>query len=153
MKRCIKCGLLLEDTAIICPGCATLQNKPGPDELPGIARFFAGARPDGEDAPGFSEAQRPRAAVVYLVWSIVLLLFCSFFAVPGLILALQAYSTKDPDLQQSRLKLTKLFCIIGTVLAVLVFSFSVYILVSDPGVLLQSPLSKSAAGAILGGLS
>lgn len=137
MKTCVNCGRLLDDRAILCPGCAAFQPLPPEDAHTSLfTDFFL--------LPGAEEEEQPQSAKEsrrYLIWSIVLLFFCSFFGFPGLIASLQAYGTPEKQKRRRMLGFARGFCIAGTVLAALMAIFTMYLFTADPSLFRQGRVS------------
>lgn len=133
MKTCVNCGRLLDDNAILCPGCAAFQPLP-PDESHSLFTdfFLLSDEEEDEETP---DARRPRR---YLVWSIVLLFFCSVFGFPGLFASLQAMSVQNASRRHRLLGFARGFCIAGTVLAALFVLFTFYLVAADPSLFRQN---------------
>ncbi|MDR3644842.1 MAG: CD225/dispanin family protein [Clostridia bacterium] len=149
MKKCVKCGQLLEDTAIICPNCATLQTE-------GMFRDTRQAGPQGADGTpptqqpfdplggGQPARRRPPGALGYLIWSIILMLLgCGFVGLPSLIFTVMAYSAGDYNKASEQIRFARITCVIETVVFVIIIIVDVVIQLFFPN------LYKAATSAAL----
>lgn len=151
MKFCAFCGKPIEDTAAVCPACGAVQpgqpnppqqpqqpqqpsvqqpNQPYQPQPPVQQAYQQPYPPNGNGynpyTPYGTPAQQAPNATGYLVWSIIVTLFCNVFGVLGIVYSAMAMSkTATYESAVKNLKLAKIFCIIGTVAGVLIIILSI----------------------------
>lgn len=157
MKKCISCGLEMKDDDIFCPACGAAQPAPEPGSAAvftdtptgqgapagnisnsyGVQQNAYGAQggtgnPGGTwgGQPNYGVPQKPPGTTGMLVWSIILILFCLPLGIPALVFAAMSSSDNDYATAAHHVHLSKIFCIIGTVLtAVAIVAYVVFIVV------------------------
>lgn len=136
MKYCANCGKEIEDSAAVCSACGAVQpgqpQSAAPQQSPYQQQLSQ--QPPFQQQPPYqplnqqpgynpygAPVQPTPSATGYLVWSIIVTLFCSIFGILGIVFSAMAMSkTAAYESVVHNIKLAKIFCIIGTVLGVLI---------------------------------